>query len=107
MKAIYVQQGKSVNYINTGSAAIAAGEVVPLTTRIGIAATDIPKGALGAIETVGVFELPKESGIAITVGAAVYYAKGGITTTETNNTPAGWATAPAAADDTTVRVKID
>lgn len=107
MKATYIQTGESLDYINTGDAMIAAGDVVALGTRIGIAGTDIPAGGLGSVHVVGVFELAKKAGDALTVGAAVYYSTtDGITTTEAGNTPAGYATAAAAADAATARVKL-
>lgn len=106
MKASYVQQGESLNFVNTGSAAIAAGEIVPLTTRIGVAGTEIPVGGLGTVHVVGVFEIPKKAGEALAVGTAVYYSADGITATATDNTPAGYVTAAAATADASVRVKL-
>ena len=93
MIANYQQPGAAIDYANGTSSTIAAGQVVSLTTRIGVAGTDIPAGQVGT---------------AITIGAAVYYDATGdnITTTASSNIPAGWAIAAAAENDTTVQVCI-
>lgn len=105
--ATYIQKGNSIDYTNSGSTKIAAGDVVSLTTRVGIAAGDIAAGAVGSLAVGGVFEIAKATG-AITLGAAVYFdtTNKNITTTATSNIPAGWAVAAAASADTTVLVKI-
>lgn len=107
MKAVYIQTGESLNYVNPGEAAIAAGDVVALGTRIGIAGTDIPAGGLGTVHMAGVFAIPKKAGEALAIGAAVYFSTtDGITATASGNTPAGYAAMAAAAPDATARVKL-
>ena len=108
MIANYQQPGAAIDYANDTSSTIAAGQVVSLTTRIGIAGTDIPAGQVGSLYTKGVFSMPKAASTAITIGAAVYYDATGdnITTTASSNIPAGWAIAAAAENDTTVQVCI-
>ena len=103
----YVQPGKNLDYTNAGSDTIAAGTVVSLTTRVGIAAGDIAAGAVGALAVEGVFAFAKDNA-AITLGAAVYYdaTNGVMTATATDNVPAGYAVAAAAAADATVVVKL-
>ena len=100
MKAIYYQRGETLDYIP--EAAMEAGAVVPLGTRIGI-----------------VFILDKAAE-EIKMGAAVYYDSeaDAITTTASTevtegeakktvgNVPAGYAVADAAAADATVLVKL-
>lgn len=105
--AKYVQKGANIDYKNSGSDKIAAGDVVSLTTRIGIAGTDIAAGEVGSVTVSGVFEIEKKASTAISQGAAVYYSttNKNITTTDTD-VPAGWAIAAAAAADATVLVKI-
>lgn len=113
MNAVYVNRGEAIDFINDTGAAIAAGEVVALGTRIGVAGGDIPKGETGAVHVTGVFELPKAAE-ELSVGAEVYYAEDGVTASAStgsgdsaaDNVPAGWAVQAAAADDATVRVKI-
>ena len=103
MKGIYVQRGECIEY--TADTAIAAGEVVDLVTRIGIAAADIAAGAAGGIHVTGVFALPKAAE-EIAVGAAVFLGDDGITASAEGNTPAGYAAAAATAEDTLVKVKL-
>lgn len=103
--AKYIQKGNTIDY--TATAAIAAGDVVSLGSRIGVAAGDIPAGAVGALSVEGVFEIDKTASLAIAVGDAVYFNAASKTVTKTNtDVPAGWAVAAAAAADTVVRVKI-
>lgn len=103
MKGIYVQRGECIEY--TADTAIAAGEVVDLVTRIGIAAADIAAGETGGIHVTGVFALPKAAE-EIAVGAAVFLGDDGITASAEGNTPAGYAAAAATAEDTLVKVKL-
>lgn len=109
MIANYQQPGSAIDYPNGTSSAIAAGQVVSLTTRIGVAGTDIPASAVGSLYVKGVFVMPKAASTAIAIGAAVYYdasADNITTTTAASNIPAGWAIAAAAENDTTVQVCI-
>ena len=108
MSAKYWQRGETIDYTATDD--LANGDVVDLSTRIGVAGNDIATGETGAVHVVGVFEMPKATG-AVTVGQALYWDKtaGNITTTAGSapaNTPAGWAVAAAGASDTTVLVKL-
>ena len=103
--AKYIQKGNTIDY--TANAAIAAGDVVSLGSRIGVAAGDIPAGAVGALAVEGVFEIDKTESLAIAVGDAVYFNAASKKATKTNSdVPAGWAVAAATAADTVVRVKI-
>lgn len=105
--ANYVQKGKAIDYKNSGSADIAYGDVISLTTRIAVATSNIAVGDTGAVEVEGVFDMPKATE-EIALGAAVYWsvANKKITATSTGNVPAGWAIAAAASADTRVLVKI-
>jgi predicted RecA/RadA family phage recombinase len=106
--AEYWQRGESLDYTNAGSAAIEAGDVIVLGTKIGVAGCDIAVGAVGSVHVEGVFRFAKATG-AVTIGAAVYWdaTNENITTTSTSNTLAGYAAAAAASADTTVLVKIN
>lgn len=108
MIANYQQPGSAIDYPNGTGSAIDAGQVVSLTTRIGVAGTDIPASAVGSLYVKGVFAMPKAASTAIVIGAAVYYdaSADNITTTAASNIPAGWAIAAAAENDTTVQVCI-
>lgn len=113
MKAVYVNRGEAIDFVNDSGADIAAGEVVSLGIRIGVAGGNIPNGEPGALHVTGVFELPKAAE-ELALGAAVYYAGDGVTAAASTgsgnsaaeNVPAGWVVKAAAADDATVRVKI-
>ena len=93
--------------INSTSNTIKAGQVVSLTTRIGVAGTEIAASAVGSLHVKGVFSMPKATG-AIAIGAAVYYnaSTDKITTTASSAIPAGWAIAAAKSEDATVQVCI-
>ena len=105
MAAIFYQTGDVIDY--TAAENLSFGEVVDLSTRIGVAGAAIAKDAAGPVQVTGVYRIPKASG-AVTVGQALYWAKSAknLTTTADSNTPAGWAVAPAASEDPDVLVKI-
>ena len=105
MAAIFYQTGDVIDY--TAAENLSFGDVVDLSTRIGVAGAAIAKDAAGPVQVTGVYRIPKASG-AVTVGQALYWAKSAknLTTTADSNTPAGWAVAPAASGDPDVLVKI-
>lgn len=105
MAAIFYQIGDVIDY--TAAEDLSFGDVVDLSTRIGVAGADIARDAAGPVQVTGVYRIPKASG-AVTVGQALYWAKSAknLTTTADSNTPAGWAVAPAASEDPDVLVKI-
>lgn len=109
--ATYVQRGEALDYTNSTEAVIPAGSVVSLTTRIGVAGTNIDPGAVGSIHVVGVFSMDKTDSEKVAMGDALYFntATGKITKTGTGTSatpPAGYAAAPSAAAETTVLVNI-
>ncbi|MGG2114005.1 DUF2190 family protein [Lysinibacillus pakistanensis] len=106
-QAKYVQRGETIDFINNTSADIVAGEVVDLSSRIGIAATAIPVGTKGAINVMGVYDFPALSTEALTIGQSVYLKDGKVQATEADATPAGWIVEPKAQTGTIARVKID
>lgn len=107
-KATYIQPGAVLNYKNTGSDTIPAGTVVAFSTRVGIAAADIPAGTVGGLATEGVFSVPKAASLAVAAGDAVYYnaTNDNFDKTASGGIAAGYAAAAAAADDTVVAVKL-
>lgn len=107
-KATYIFKGETIDYTNPSTTkAIEAGDIVNLTSRIGVAATDIPASGLGSLNIVGVFALPKTASLAISLGEAVYFnASSGAVTKTNTDVPCGFAVAAAAASDATVLVKI-
>lgn len=107
MSATYVQPGSVLDYTPTDKS-LAYGDVVSLTTRIGIALSAIPQNTAGCIQMDGVWRMTKAPSEAIEAGAAVYYvtASDHITATQDSNIPAGYAVAKAESEDTTVLVKL-
>lgn len=114
MIAKYVQPGEVMDYVATK--AVALGDVVNLSSRIGIAANNINAGEVGAVQVCGVFELPRDSGegaVDIACGTALYWdmTNKAITATvpeaeATDKLPAGYAFAAAAKSASTVLVKL-
>ena len=45
----FMQNGSRMRWKNNGSAAVASGDLVPLSGMVGVAATDIPAGAEGEL----------------------------------------------------------
>lgn len=115
-KAAYHQRGETLDYTNTGASAIEAGTILTIGKRIGVAATLIQPKALGAVDVVGVFNMPKASTNAITMGTPVYFDETGITEAADNGKSdsgkkeyvlAGYAVADAAAEAKEILVKIN
>ena len=72
--AIYIQEGKFIDYTPTGGD-VAAGSVIKLgDDYFGIAIRNIKNGELGALATSGVFEVDTDA--AISAGAKVYWNAG-------------------------------
>lgn len=71
--ARYIQDGKIINYLNSSAAQINFGDVLTLSSRIGVASVDIPVQTVGAVELEGVFEMNAETTAAFAVGQTVYW----------------------------------
>lgn len=107
MKALYVQEGNNINYINPTEETIAYGTVVVIGSVCGVAAADIPSDEEGVLITEGAFEITKDTS-EVTIGAKVYYdAENDVATTTESDTVLGYAIADATADETTVLVKLN
>ena len=107
-KARYIQKGDIIDYINGSGAAIAYNDVVPLVTRVGVAAENIAVGATGSMRVTGVHEMPAVTTVAFAVGDQLYWdaTAGKLTKTSTDNTPAGWCVETKAQAGTLGVVKI-
>lgn len=107
-KGTYIQKGEIIDYTNDGASDIEYHDVVPMVSRIGVAAENIPAGATGGIRTEGIFELPAVNDTAFNVGDQLYWdnTASKLTKTSTDNIPAGWATEPKAKTAAVARVKI-
>lgn len=110
MKAVYWQRGESLDYTNSGATVIEANSIIDLGIRIAVAGTSINPKETGSIHVTGVYRIKKKDSGAINFGAAVYYdatdLTGGITTTATSMTPAGYAAEESAAGADTILVKL-
>lgn len=108
MQTIYLNRGETLDYKNETGAVIEYGTVLAVgTTRIGIAAADIPAGELGAVHVEGVFKMPKKNDETITFGADLYWDDvAEKVTTATKTAVAGYAIAAAAESDEAVYVKL-
>lgn len=90
------------------SGGVVSGGVVIIGSLIGVAGSTAAAGVNVAVKTRGVFELPKVSAQAWTVGVAIYWdaGAGNATTTGTDNTAIGYATEAAANPSAVGRVRI-
>lgn len=105
-KANYIQRGEVIDYKNNGNAVIKANDVVVLTSRIGVAGSDIKVGDTGSLNVVGVYELPALNTESYTVGQIVYWKDDALTATQTGAVEVGWVVEPKATAATKARIKI-
>lgn len=113
-QATYRQPGGTINY--TPGSVVTAGDVVVQGARCCVAPNDIAADVLGALNTGGVYDVVKVTGV-FAVNAALYWDADGdplggtagtgcLTTVSTANTFFGFAVVAAAETDTTVRVVL-
>lgn len=107
-QATYIQKGDTIDYTNSGNAAIAYGDVIPATNCVLIAAENIAVGATGGADAVGVFELAAVNNAAFAVGDKLYWDATNkvLTKTSAGNTPAGICVATKAQTSATGKVKL-
>ncbi|MDY7096762.1 MAG: DUF2190 family protein [Pseudomonadota bacterium] len=103
----YVQRGDTLTL--TAPAEIVSGDVVSVGSIIGVANGDAESGAPLDLDTVGVFQLPKVSALAIAEGDVVYWdsTNGLVTKTASGNTKLGVATEAAANPSADVAVRLN
>lgn len=105
-KAVYLQNGDTLNYTNSGESAIGYMDVIDLTSRVAIAACEIAAGATGTAALNGVYEIPADNAKSFAAGAPVYWdATAGKATDNSTKTPAGWAV-EAVTTSATVKIKL-
>lgn len=104
----YVSEGDVLDFANTG-ALIPSGAVVVMGKRIGIALADIPTNTVGSVSVTGVYTLPRLVTDDTAQGELLYWDAVNNRVTETaGSLPlAGYATAAAGVNATSVRVKIN
>lgn len=109
MTTKYVQRGELLDF--TAAADILNNDVVLLGILLGVAVSDIATGEVGALSVEGVFDLPKKAGGAIIAGQSVTWSVadkafiGGVGAAGDLG-GAAVAALPAAAADTTLRVRL-
>ncbi len=105
-QATFVQDGWSIDY--TPGADVAAGDVVVQGDLVGVAKLDILSGKLGALAVEGVYDFAKNTGVAYSVGAILYWddTNNVVTATATGNKQIGKVIRAAATTDTTVRMRL-
>lgn len=106
-QGVFQQTGDIIDFVNTGTDTIAAGQVVPLGTRIGFAAVDIAPNATGGVVVKGVFsDVPADTTAAFGVGDVLYWnaTANKLTKTATDNVPTGGWSVMAKAQATATAV---
>lgn len=112
--AEFWQRGESLDYTNSTDVVIPNNTIIQIGTRIGVTGTVIPPGKVGSLHVGGVWEIEKTGNDAISMGQTVYFDGTGITsaandgasTNPTAYVEAGYAAADAAADASTIFVKL-
>lgn len=101
-------RGAVMPWTNGTGSDVASGDPVEVNDLVGVALGDIADGESGNLDLEGVWELPKEAGLAVNQGDQLYFdaAAGEFDKTNTN-TPAGKAFADAANAATVVWVKLN
>lgn len=103
--ATYIQRGETLDFRNSTETAIPAGTVVLFGDRMGVAGGEIAAGGSGALHVVGVFDIPKKTGVALEMGEAVVYTEeNGID--KATDKAMGYAVSAATAEASTAIVKL-
>ncbi|KFC13128.1 hypothetical protein GTGU_00170 [Trabulsiella guamensis ATCC 49490] len=106
MATNYQQDGYTMDFTNTGTAAILSGAPVVVGGVVGVAHGDIPVDSSGVLHMAGVFVLPKASE-AIAAGTKLYINNGKVTATApTNPAVAGTAWETVTVDAKAVAVRL-
>ncbi|MEB8638652.1 DUF2190 family protein [Cronobacter muytjensii] len=68
----YVQDGTTIEWVNSTGKAVASGAPVQVGNIVGVAHADIAPGETGVLHMSGVFQLPKNAPDAWVAGTKVY-----------------------------------
>ena len=109
--AQYLQRGEALDYKNSTTKVIPAGAIITIGSRLGVTGTEIAPGQIGSLHMGGVWTIKKTGTAAIEMGQTVYFDGTGITDTkggfgDSAPVEAGYAAAPASAEDSTILVKL-
>ncbi|MBP2655399.1 MAG: hypothetical protein H6Q73_2968 [Firmicutes bacterium] len=93
IQCTYYQEGNIIDYENTGSSALSAGDPVPMTDAFGVAVYGIDAGATGPVVINGVFIVTADSTVSYAAGDKLYWDSTNklFTTSATSTTYAGYA----------------
>ena len=109
-QGVFQQTGDIVDFLNTGTETITAGQVVPLVSRVGFAVADIAPNDVGGVAVRGVFsDVPADNTVAFAAGDALYWddTNQKLTKTATDNVPTGgWCAIAKAQTGTTAVIKL-
>lgn len=107
-EATFLQAGKVINWTNSTEANVAVGEVIPLTSIVAVAVTNIPIGAIGAVSLEGIYQMPADKTTTFAVGDKLYWdaTAGNLTKTDTANVYAGICVEPKNNSTETALVKL-
>jgi predicted RecA/RadA family phage recombinase len=104
-KAVFLQEGAAIDHVP--AADLPAGAVVLQGDAVGITRTPIAAGRLGSLALAGVFEVPKQAGLALPAGSILYW---DVTTETASLKPTavllGYSIREALAADATVQVRL-
>ncbi|EJB8046675.1 DUF2190 family protein [Escherichia coli] len=103
----FVQDGTTIELVNTGDQSILSGAAVLVGSMVAVAITDIPAGETGDGFAEGVFLLPKQSVDDIPQGTVVYLKDGLVQSAADGAVAAGMAWEHATAGSDTVAVRIN
>ncbi|MHC1758319.1 MAG: capsid cement protein [Negativicutes bacterium] len=106
--AAYIQAGEKINYTNGSGTAIAYGDVVNLTSCIGVAADVIAAAATGVLDIFGVFQMAAVTNASFAVGDVLFWDPIALNLTKvsTSNVPAGICVATKATSTAVADVQI-
>lgn len=104
-KAVYIQPGEAIDFVNSTDSAIPANTVVLVGNHIGVSGGEIPPGCTGSLHMCGIFEIPKKSNVTIAVGDDITFTDGeGID--KATDVVMGYAVEAAASTADSVKVKL-
>ena len=109
MSVNLIQAGNIIEYTNGTGSNIAAGDLVKIGVRVGVALVDIDNGDAGSVAMSGVYEVDKEASLAVAQGDLLYLdaTSGELDKTATSQTLAGFAFAASAGSATVVQVSLN
>ncbi|BCL59964.1 hypothetical protein DGMP_06570 [Desulfomarina profundi] len=105
----HIQEGVVIDWTNGTGSDVTSGSAVVIGVLVCVALGNIANGETGRVATEQVFELPKNTSLAINQGDRCYWdvADGNINKTAVDNIDAGVAVADAGTSDATVRIKLN